>query len=350
MDAFHQYDNLAGFFVGNEVLTTKEGSPAAPYVLAAVRDMKSYRNEKHYRNIPIGYSAADIAELRPMLQNYLACRKDSAERVDFFALNAYEWCGDASYKTSGYGNLQAQAKDYPVPIFFSETGCNVARPRLFTDQHAIFSAPMVDTWSGSIVYEWIQETNDYGLISYGPEEHDAPPTKTNVQDGFVRSGKPTPIQPDFDNLKAQWATLSPKGVPLDDYVKTTDRIKPPACPAPTGGWLVHADEPLPTLGEEFHRAAETGVPTGHGHRHGKEEDSDKDESDKDGESSGRSASSSSGNDKDGDSSSHGPATDPSSTEYKLSSGAGGIAVRPFDGAMSLAVLVCSAVGGLALWL
>ncbi|PLN85752.1 Glucanosyltransferase-domain-containing protein [Aspergillus taichungensis] len=344
MDAFHHYDNLAGFFVGNEVLTTKEGSPAAPYVLAAVRDMKSYRNEKHYRNIPIGYSAADIAELRPMLQNYLSCRDDAAERVDFFALNAYEWCGDANYKESGYVNLQAQAKDYPVPIFFSETGCNVARPRLFTDQHAIFSKPMVDTWSGSIVYEWIQETNDYGLISYGPEEPNAPATKTNVQDGFVRSGKPTPIQPDFDNLKGQWATLSPKGVPLDDYVKSTGLIKPPACPAPTGGWLVNADEPLPTLGEEFHRPAETGI----SHGHSKEESDNDDES---AGSSSSSSSSSSGSNGDGGSTSHGPSSsDASSTDFQLSNGAGSLATRPFDGAMSLAVLVCSAVGGLALWL
>lgn len=29
---------------------------------------------------------------------------------------------------------------------------------------------MVDTWSGSIIYEWIQETNNYGLIQYGPAQ------------------------------------------------------------------------------------------------------------------------------------------------------------------------------------
>ena len=71
MDAFHQYDNLGGFWIGNEVINTAAGSPAAPYVKAAVADMKSYMSTKNYRQIPIGYSAADIAELRPMLQNYL---------------------------------------------------------------------------------------------------------------------------------------------------------------------------------------------------------------------------------------------------------------------------------------
>lgn len=34
-----------------------EVSNAAPYVKAAVRDMKAYRDSKNYRKIPIGYSA-----------------------------------------------------------------------------------------------------------------------------------------------------------------------------------------------------------------------------------------------------------------------------------------------------
>lgn len=54
MDAFHGYENLAGFFVGNEVVTKENGTVAAPYVKAAARDMKAYRDRKGYRKIPIG--------------------------------------------------------------------------------------------------------------------------------------------------------------------------------------------------------------------------------------------------------------------------------------------------------
>ncbi|PLB53226.1 hypothetical protein P170DRAFT_125780 [Aspergillus steynii IBT 23096] len=264
LDEFQQYNNTAGVFIGNEVITAPDNSAAAPFVLAAARDIKSYRNENHYRQIPVGYAAADIAELRPMLQNYMACRPDAADRLDFFSLNAYEWCGDSSYEESGYRRLQHQAADFPIPIFFSETGCNVARPRLFTDQSAIFSEPMSDTWSGSIIYEWIQETNDYGLITYDDDDDtvtpDAGPNNNApvALDGFARQGAPNRVAPDFDNLKSQWATLNPTGVFLSDYIQSTAAISPPECPASTpGGWAVDPNAPLPTLQDTFHTAAPT---------------------------------------------------------------------------------------------
>lgn len=87
MDAFHSYDNVAGFFVGNEMLTVGPSSAAAPYIKAAARDMKAYRDDKGYREIPIGYSAADIADLRPNLQNYMACGGNASEALDFYSLN-----------------------------------------------------------------------------------------------------------------------------------------------------------------------------------------------------------------------------------------------------------------------
>ena len=230
LDAFIGFSNLAGFWIGNEDIDTAAGSPAAPFVKAAVSDIKSYIALKSYRSIPIGYSAADIAELRPSLQNYLACSASQAQNIDFFGLNSYEWCGDSSYETSGYANLEAMSENYSVPIFFSETGCNVARPRTFADQAAIFGPNMSETWSGSIVYEWVQETNDYGLVTY--------------PNGGV-TGQPEPIQPDFSNLAGQWKTISPSGVAEAAY---TPSLSPPACPEATGGWLVNGDVPLPTLG------------------------------------------------------------------------------------------------------
>lgn len=249
MDAFHNYNNVLGFFVGNEIIARANQSQAAPFIKSATRDMKAYRDKKGYRKIPIGYSAADIAELRPMLQNYLTCGGREADNVDFFALNSYEWCDPTDYRTSGYANLQKDAENFPVPIFFSETGCNVPGPRLFEDQNAIFGPEMVNDWSGSLVYEWIEEANHYGLISYGPKLE---PTATgkNIEGGFTRAGTPTPVSPDFYNLKSRWDTITPTGVHLNDYQPTD--ISTRECPPSTdGGWLVNGNVAIPTLGQTF---------------------------------------------------------------------------------------------------
>lgn len=96
MDEFVTYDNTIGFFVGNEVIAMANQSQAAPYIKAAARDLKAYRDSKNYRKIPVGYSAADIAELRPMLQDYLTCGGNASDNIDFFSLNSYEWCGVVS--------------------------------------------------------------------------------------------------------------------------------------------------------------------------------------------------------------------------------------------------------------
>ena len=114
---------------------------------------------------------------------------------------------------------------------------------------------MDSTWSGAIIYEWIEEENDYGLISYGPS---VAATATDAVGGFTRSGTPTPISPDYSNLKNQWATLTPTGVKLSDYSASVAAISAPACPGSTsGGWLVNGNVALPTLGQSLDRNAPT---------------------------------------------------------------------------------------------
>ncbi len=149
MDAFASFDNALGFFVGNEIIAASNQSTAAPFIKAAARDMKAHRDAMKYRRFPVGYSAADIAELRPMLQDYLTCGGNASENIDFFALNSYEWCGPNTFQGSGYANLQNMSQNFPVPIFFSETGCITAPPRTFADQAAIFGPQMVQDWSGA---------------------------------------------------------------------------------------------------------------------------------------------------------------------------------------------------------
>ena len=96
-------------------------SSSAPYLLTAAADLRSYGKSKNYRAIPIGYSATDTSAL-PMLASYLACRPDPNERLDFYGLNSYRWCGPSTFQESGYNVLLSQTSNYSLPIFFSEVG------------------------------------------------------------------------------------------------------------------------------------------------------------------------------------------------------------------------------------
>ena len=144
-------------------------------------------------------------------------------------------CGASSFETSGYSDRLAEFQNYPVPTFFSEDGCITTRPRTFTDMTAIFGPDMDSVLSGTIVYEWTQEPNDYGIIEY-PD--------TTFQDGLnVSVGSPVPLQPEFGNLQSQWAAASPTGVSLNDYTPTNSA---PGCPATTSGiWDISGNLALP---------------------------------------------------------------------------------------------------------
>lgn len=193
-----------------------------------------------------------------MLQNYLACGGNTSESLDFFSLNAYEWCGSSSYSVSGYTMLQQNATGYNIPIFFSETGCNTAPPRTFEDQAEILGSQMENTWSGAIIYEWVEETNNYGLVNYGSA------SVTSGVTSWPAAGTPMPISPDYQNLKGQWATLTPSGVALSAYSASASSLTAPVCPSSTsGGWLINGNPPLPTVGQSLNRATgSSATPTG----------------------------------------------------------------------------------------
>ena len=189
-----------------------------------------------------------------MLQNYLSCGSNASEAVDFFSLNVYEWCGQSSFDGSGYNELVQNATGLQIPIFISETGCRIPKPRTFDDMDSILGKDMEDVFSGAIVYEWIEETNDYGLISYGPKVSDM--SNTDALDGYIRTGTPMPVSPDYSNLKKHWATLHPTGVALSAYSASASSLTPIACPSSTvNGWIVDPTQSLPSVGQTIDLAA-----------------------------------------------------------------------------------------------
>jgi hypothetical protein len=131
-------------------------------------------------------------------------------RADLFALNSYSWCGaEATYQTSGYDKLVEQFSNSSIPIFFSEYGCNKILPRTFDEVPTLYGQDVTAVMSGGIVYQWTQDTADYGLVE------------------IARSGDDTKLRADYDNLQAQFGKLD---IPALQKVPTgKTNTAPPTC-------------------------------------------------------------------------------------------------------------------------
>lgn len=194
VDEFANYTNVLGFFAANELVNNEATLDTAPYIKAVVRDTKKYISARNYRQIPVGYSAADVSSLRKELADYLNCGNDSNARIDMLGVNDYSWCGSSSFTTSGYSEKVEMYTGYSVPIFLSEYGCNqVPGSRPFTEVKSIYSTQMSSVFSGGLVYQYTEDSSKYGLVQ-------------------VESDTSVETLTDFDNLREELnSTEDPTG-------------------------------------------------------------------------------------------------------------------------------------------
>ncbi|KAL8816561.1 MAG: hypothetical protein Q9191_008308, partial [Dirinaria sp. TL-2023a] len=218
VDTFQKYNNLLGFFAGNEVSNAPNNTIASAFVKAAVRDTKAYIAQKKYRTIGVGYATNDD-DTRTELADYFNCGPQQ-NAIDFWGYNIYSWCGHSSYTSSKYDVRTEEFSTYSVPAFFAEYGC-ITPPRLFTEVGALFGSKMTPVWSGGIVYMYFEEANNYGLVTIGSDNK---ATK----------------RPDFSTYSSQIASVTPSGVSMGSYNPTNS---PQACPSVNGTW--EAEDTLP---------------------------------------------------------------------------------------------------------
>lgn len=203
--------------------------PAAPFVKAAARDVKAFRNARGYRPIPISYSSNDSGDDRVTAGEYLACG-DEDDTIELYGLITYAWCGNSSYYESGYDDLYEQFQAYNLPIVFSETGCRPNKTdRDFTEVATMLGPVFQAIFSGSIVYEWAMEDSGYGIVEYSNDDHT----------GFPST---------YDEYNSLATVFSEADLPGTSMASYTPSNSAPDCPTSLlSKWTVDPDEPLPTI-------------------------------------------------------------------------------------------------------
>lgn len=225
VDSLASYSNVIGFFAGNEVISNTSFTASSAFVKAAVRDTKAYITSKNYHSMGVGYAADDNQYVRADVAAYFNCGP-TADQIDFWGYNIYEWCGNSNYIQSGYDQRTAEFANYSVPAFFAEYGCNTqgggAAGREFTEVQALYGVNMSEVFSGGFVYEYFQEENDYGLVTV--------------------SGSSVSTLADFNAWSTQIHSVSPTPINSASYSPTNTAGQ--ACPTLYTNWTAVAS-PLP---------------------------------------------------------------------------------------------------------
>ncbi|KAK8071124.1 glycoside hydrolase family 72 protein [Apiospora hydei] len=227
IDEFAKYSNLLAFGIGGDTIDVDDWyGRAAPYVRAAAKDMKAFRDGRGYRQIPIAYNQYDSSDLKNTVVDYLTCG-DYTDSIDMFGLGLYQACGsDVSELFDEFANPE-------IPIVVSEIYCTFeGKVRNFTEVETVLTG----TWS---------ETNNTALVEYPDNGH---------------TGKPV-LLPDYTRLQSIFSSARPKSTTAAEYTPTASA---PACPTQDEyyHWGVDANLPLPTISglPSVTRAGPGGIP------------------------------------------------------------------------------------------
>ncbi|KIM85434.1 carbohydrate-binding module family 43 protein [Piloderma croceum F 1598] len=241
IDTFSKYDNVLAFNVGNEVVIADNGTDAAPFIKAAVRDIKAYLASKG-SSILVGYASIDgSSDFRTELANYLSCDPSNSgsgsTAIDLYGLNNYEWCGNSTFQAS-YAGVESDFSNFNVPAYFSEFGCITSPPRVWTEVAALFSPEMSPVWSGGLAFSYFPDASVQGQFGM---------VNISVDGSSVMTGN------DFNALASQYGQVNPPNTPNQSAAGNTNY---PSCPAQSATFLASSSLP-PTPNDQSCQCLDT---------------------------------------------------------------------------------------------
>lgn len=191
IEAFAKYDNTLLFFSANEVINDDKSTFTAPWVKAVTRDMKQYMRSRGLRQIPVGYSAADVEANRYDMAHYMNCGDDLI-RSDFYAFNDYSWCDESGFQQSGWDQKIAKFGDYNIPLFLSEYGC-IKNKRTFGAVKSLYDSDTTAVYSGGLVYQYTEESDNpnFGLVDLNGNSVSIRPDFTALKNAYGKNPVPT---------------------------------------------------------------------------------------------------------------------------------------------------------------
>lgn len=242
---------LEGFGLDWQNTSAYEHSYIAPFLKSAIRDVKSYIKKQKYRSIPIGFEDNSREPLYPpLVREYLTCptSKETDLDADFLAQSIQQDCyggePDASDKAKTLiETLASKSQNSTIPVIVTNLGGNSCRNRTFSEIDALYS----DGLAGAFLqYDPIYPFRfDHRLVNY-QDHYLMDPAGRDLHNQVLT---PTPVQPNFDNLKEKWSGLEPTGVTKEIYKPMAHR---PPCPLYQAGlWGMNGAVALPEVGKVF---------------------------------------------------------------------------------------------------
>ncbi|KAF2006640.1 carbohydrate-binding module family 43 protein [Amniculicola lignicola CBS 123094] len=221
VDSLAEFSNLLAFSIGTTGGDNDNNSALrAPFLAAAVRDIKKYISGKKYRHIPVGWGTRPSwSDVTGQEAAYMTCKSDA--HADFIepSLRYDRGCTDLAL----FDKAVEYFKDSKKPIIVQH-GCRLETgkdfdPPSFNQVKKLYNTSISESIAGGIVVGYIEHL--YYAIQH--------PGLVSIDErGNVQAGEA------FSSLSMALVTLKPSSINMFEYSQPT---AVPRCPGPPSSQL-----------------------------------------------------------------------------------------------------------------